>query len=151
MFCASDVNEAFGNVCRLSCPGGMADETILRKVKVKVTLKTRLKLQHQVKQQPHQLTSGWDCLSLQYSAPWPLHLILTPSHVDTYNDVARMLLRVRRVQKLLQEAWFADVKDKSPAGRGAGTANQWQLRAHMLFVVNNLQVYHILFSFLAEY
>jgi len=159
-----DVNEAFAMACRLACPGG-ADENILRKIKVKVTLKTRLKLNHVAPKAAGSgvgagLTSGWDCLSVQYAAPWPLHLILTPSNIDTYNELLKMFLRVRRVQKLLQESWFADVKSskkRNPergnpdqGGRGTGTGAH-QLRAHMLFVVNNLQHYLMVDVLEAQY
>ena len=115
------MNESFAVACRLACPGG-ADEIILRKIKLKVTLKTKLKLNQSkggVKQ--NQLVTGWDCLSLQYSAPWPLHLILTPSSVESYNDLLKMFLRVRRVQKLLQESWFMDVKKEKRRWRSSGS------------------------------
>jgi len=140
-----DVNESFAMACRLACPGG-ADETILRKIKLKVTLKTKLKLNQSKGVKQSQLVTGWDCLSLQYGAPWPLHLILTPSSVESYNDLLKMFLRVRRVQKLLQESWFMDVKKEKRRWRSSGssgtvTSGSCQLRAHMLFVVNNLQHY----------
>ena len=124
-----DVNEAFSLACRVALSG--SDEAVLRKVKIKVTLKTKVK----ILQPKNSGSTGWDCLSLQYSAPWPLHLILTPSSIDTYNDILKFFLRVRRVQRLLQESWFDDIKKK------ASRDNFCQVRAHMLFVVNNLQHY----------
>ena len=50
-------------------------------------------------------TDGWQCFSLQYSVAWPLHLIITPSVIDKYNDILKFLLTVRRTQCKLHETW----------------------------------------------
>ena len=129
--------------CRLACPGG-ADETILRKIKLKVTLKTKLKLNQSKGVKQSQLVTGWACLSLQYGAPWPLHLILTPSSVESYNDLLKMFLRVRRVQKLLQESWFMDVKKEKRRWRSSGSSGTVTSGSCQVWSLKTLYFVHIL-------
>ncbi len=31
------------------------------------------------------IVTGWDCLLLQYSVPWPLHLVITEKALQEYN------------------------------------------------------------------
>ena len=55
---------------------------------------------------------GWNNLSLNYTVPWPLHLILSPKVLSKYNEVFRFLLLAKRTQILLHEAWAEQKKDK---------------------------------------
>ena len=50
-------------------------------------------------------TDGWQCFSLQYSVAWPLHLVITPSVIEKYNEILKFLLFVRRTQCKLHETW----------------------------------------------
>ena len=80
---------------------------------------------------------GWNNLSLSYTVPWPLHLILSPKVLSKYNEVFRFLLLAKRTQILLHEAWAEQKKDKFKIRY----TDSWQLRTHMAFVVDNLQYY----------
>ena len=98
---------------------GHDEEATLRKIKVKIALKTKIKIG--ANSNAHEVSSthllnhrgnsgnrpadGWQCLSLQYSVAWPLHLIITPTVVDKYNDILKFLLTVRRTQCKLHETW----------------------------------------------
>jgi gamma-tubulin complex component 4 len=48
---------------------------------------------------------GWDCLSLEYAAPWPLGLILTRDALGRYDEMFRYLFRLRRAASALDAAW----------------------------------------------
>ena len=94
--------------------------------------------------------SGWDQLSVQYAVPWPLHLIVTPSALEQYNNILAFLLLVRRAQAALHNLWadiiFADRRERRRKGeredeedRKVDTVSQ--TRQHMIFLVDNLQYY----------
>ena len=101
---------------------GQDDDALMKKVKVKVALKTKIKIgndtnsSHQDPNQSGSITNrpitGWQCLSLQYSVSWPLHLIVSPSVIEKYNDVLKFLLTVRRTQCKLHGTWAAQKKQK---------------------------------------
>merc|ERR1711997_1349585 len=112
-----DVHEAFASACRNVL--GHDEEATLRKIKVKIALKTKIKIG--ANSNAHEVSSthllnhrgnsgnrpadGWQCLSLQYSVAWPLHLIITPTVVDKYNDILKFLLTTRRTQCKLHDTW----------------------------------------------
>merc|ERR1719412_1634029 len=79
--------------------------------------------------------NGWQCFSLQYSVAWPLHLIVSPSVVEKYNDIQKFLLTVRRTQCKLHETWSSQKRKQ------VKKILSWQLRTHMIFIVDNLQHY----------
>ena len=98
---------------------GHEEESVLRKIKIKIALKTKIKigsgsnahdsssvhmanLRSSASNRP---TDGWQCFSLQYSVSWPLHLVITPSVIDKYNEILKFLLYVRRTQCKLHETW----------------------------------------------
>ena len=81
--------------------------------------------------------TGWECLSLTYSVPWPLHLIISPKVLSKYNEVFRFLLLAKRTQLMLHSAWTEQKQNK----RQLRFTDTWQLRNHMMFVVDNLQYY----------
>jgi 3-deoxy-D-manno-octulosonic-acid transferase len=37
--------------------------------------------------------------------PWPLGVLLTPRHMERYNALFQLLLRLKRVQLALESAW----------------------------------------------
>ena len=98
---------------------GHDEDSVLRKIKIKIALKTKIKignisslqdansthLTNQRGNSSNRPTDGWQCFSLQYSVAWPLHLIITPSVIDKYNDILKFLLTVRRTQCKLHETW----------------------------------------------
>ena len=107
----------FSSACRNIL--GHDEETVLRKIKIKIALKTKIKIGNTSNSQDsstthmssirgnssNRPTDGWQCFSLQYSVAWPLHLIITPSVIDKYNDILKFLLTVRRTQCKLHETW----------------------------------------------
>jgi hypothetical protein len=46
-----------------------------------------------------------DCLQLSAKLPWPLGVLITPRHLDDYNNLFALLLKVKRVQLDLEAAW----------------------------------------------
>ncbi len=120
-----DIRQCFSSTIRkllMSDP----DEKVASKVKVE--LKTGSKKVNII---------GWDLIQLTYSVPWPLHLIISPKVLAKYNEVFRFLLLAKRTQLLLHETWSAQkYKDKL-----VKFDDSWQLRTHMMFVVDNLQYY----------
>ncbi|KAI8466120.1 MAG: gamma tubulin interacting protein [Monoraphidium minutum] len=103
---------------------------------------------------------AWDNLWLEARLPWPLGLLLTPRHLDRYNALFQLLLRLKRVQLHLEQAW-QDIghivgrggggvaggggrRGGSGGGGGGGGADVvplLQLRQHMAHLVTNLQIY----------
>jgi gamma-tubulin complex component 4 len=49
--------------------------------------------------------SNWDGLALEVELPWPLGVLLTPRHMERYNALFQLLLRLKRVQLALEQAW----------------------------------------------
>lgn len=49
--------------------------------------------------------SLWDDLALEAEMPWPLGVLLTPRHMERYNALFQLLLRLKRVQLALEQAW----------------------------------------------
>jgi|TARA_B110000971_G_scaffold167576_1_gene171805 gamma-tubulin complex component 4 len=49
---------------------------------------------------------GWDGLTLEYSVPWPLGLVLTQSTMKRYGEMFKYLLRLRRAANSLDKAWI---------------------------------------------
>ena len=95
--------------------------------------------------------SGWEQLSLQYAVPWPLHLVVTPSALEQYNNILHFLLLVRRAQAGLHTLWadnmFADRRERRRTERETEDGEEEvvdtvsQTRQHMIFLVDNLQYY----------
>jgi gamma-tubulin complex component 4 len=44
-------------------------------------------------------------LALEAELPWPLGVLLTPRHMERYNALFQLLLRLKRVQLALEQAW----------------------------------------------
>lgn len=104
------------------------DEQVLKKVKVELNIpKSKVDAAK---------ASSWQYLSLSYSVPWPLHLILSPQVLAKYNEVFRFLLMAKRTQLMLHDAWAEQKKEKK-----IKFTVSWQLRSHMMFVVDNLHYY----------
>jgi len=82
----------------------------------------------------------WDRLSLGFKVEWPLGILLTPGVLATYNTLFRYLLRLKRVESKLHEAWsnlkMAKWKN-DPDHLGV-----WQLRHLMSYVFTNIEMYY---------
>jgi hypothetical protein len=71
---------------------------------------------------------GYGGLQLDYAVPWPLHLVFTAGALTVYQDMFRLLLRVRAVSMALQDAWrflmaeYSHGAAAAAAAAGAGTA-----------------------------
>ncbi|PNW88207.1 hypothetical protein CHLRE_01g019150v5 [Chlamydomonas reinhardtii] len=95
-----------------------------------------------------ELDRAWDPLVLEVGLEWPLGLLLGREQLRRYNQLFALLLRLRRMQNQLDDAW----KDLRVMDREMqrGTAppvphnrmrDLQDLRNHMAFVVSNLQIY----------
>ncbi|KAG2493656.1 hypothetical protein HYH03_008171 [Edaphochlamys debaryana] len=115
------------------------------------------------------LDPAWDPLVLRVGLDWPLGLLLGADQLRRYNQLFALLLRLRRMQGGLEEAWQAlrtmdrelmrtrsDGRQRprgqppgagAAAGAGAGGALHMrmrelqELRNHMAHLVANLQIY----------
>lgn len=130
-----DISQAFMSACHRLLPD---DEATLKKVKLQIVTDAPLPVRPPGKlsnsSQPR--LTGWQCLSLAYTVPWPLHLIITKGVLEQYNQIFRFLLNVKRTQLLLHDAWAEQKRDRCLI-----ISDSWQLRNHMMFVVDNLQHY----------
>ena len=97
---------------------------------------------------------SWDGLKLDYNVDWPLGLLLTRNVLARYNVLFRFLLRLRRVQRRLDDVWSAlrmaskarRVASVPSAGDGGGfddgnSLELWHLHQHMSYLITNLQIY----------
>lgn len=89
--------------------------------------------------------SAYDCwrgLTLTLAVPWPLQLLMHSASIARYSELFRFLLLVKRVQLELQAAWIEQAHfSRLPAEQRALLLPLWRLRAHMAFLIDNLQSY----------
>jgi len=84
----------------------------------------------------------WAALTLEMNVGWPLSLLLHEGPRRRYAELFRFLLLVKRVQMELHAAWNAQTQSASmPARQRALLMPLWRLRAHMAFLMDNLQHY----------
>jgi len=129
-----DVSQAFLASCRVILHED--EEAVSKKVKVEVASPNAVA---QMQIASLRAIVGWDCLSLRYAVPWPLHLVLTEKNLESYNRVFRFLLSVRRTQLALHKTWAKQVSEERESFSNYNFV--CQLRNHMTFVVDNLQQY----------
>ncbi|EEH55146.1 uncharacterized protein MICPUCDRAFT_945, partial [Micromonas pusilla CCMP1545] len=98
---------------------------------------------------------GWDGLELDYAVPWPLGLILTKNTIARYNKLFQYLLRLKRAQLALDDAWCRVQADHvfygegvrgGSRGRGRGERGGafeacQRVRHDIAFLVNNWTTY----------
>lgn len=48
---------------------------------------------------------GWDDLYLSFHVEWPLGLIISPALLTRYNALFQFLIKLKRIQLELEEAW----------------------------------------------
>jgi len=85
---------------------------------------------------------AWRHLSLQLEVKWPLKLLVHASSLQRYKQLFSFLLLVKRVQTELHAAWTSQTLCGTMAShRRAVLMPLWRLRAHMAFVIDNLQYY----------
>ncbi|KAG7301406.1 hypothetical protein JYU34_014351 [Plutella xylostella] len=78
-------------------------------------------------------SDGWSCIVLKYQLKWPLQLIFTPEVLARYNDMFRLLLRVKHTQRDLHRLWKTCKQSNS--------FEMCQLHNKLTFLVDNLQHY----------
>lgn len=84
----------------------------------------------------------WRGLTLKLPVGWPLQLLMHPASMQRYEELFRFLLLVKRVQLELQAAWSSQARfGQMRAGQRAILMPLWKLRAHMAFLIDNLQYY----------
>uniref|UniRef100_A0A8C4QIT6 Gamma-tubulin complex component n=1 Tax=Eptatretus burgeri TaxID=7764 RepID=A0A8C4QIT6_EPTBU len=84
--------------------------------------------------------TGCSLLGLSYEVRWPMHILLTPNILESYNTIFHHLLEVRRVQTELQQCWATQMQQKQVLPNQVN-AKKWRLRNHMAFLVDNLRYY----------
>jgi len=84
----------------------------------------------------------WRSLTLELEVRWPLQLLVSPACRERYSELFRFLLLVKRVQMELHAAWNTQTQSiHLPAQQRALLMPLWRLRAHMAFLIDNLQYY----------
>ncbi|GIL67009.1 hypothetical protein Vafri_20405 [Volvox africanus] len=94
------------------------------------------------------LDPAWDPLVLEVRLDWPLGLLLGRDQLRRYNQLFALLLRLRRMQGQLDDAW-KDLRimdrqlqrDSSSSVPGGRMRDLQDLRNNMAHLVANLQIY----------
>lgn len=79
------------------------------------------------------VADGWSSIILKYDFKWPLHLLFTPEVLARYNDMFRLLLRLKKTQHDLHSLWKTYKQSASFA--------MSQLHNKLMFLMDNLQHY----------
>ncbi|KAJ0174180.1 hypothetical protein K1T71_010326 [Dendrolimus kikuchii] len=79
------------------------------------------------------VADGWSSIILKYDFKWPLHLLFTPEVLARYNDMFRLLLRIKKTQHDLHALWKTYKQSSSFA--------MCQLHNKLMFLMDNLQHY----------
>ena len=84
----------------------------------------------------------WRSLTLDLKVESPLHLLVHSEAKERYAELFRFLLLVKRVQMELHAAWNTQTQSSHmPTQQRALLMPLWRLRAHMAFLIDNLQYY----------
>ncbi|CAH0764361.1 unnamed protein product [Diatraea saccharalis] len=79
------------------------------------------------------VADGWSSIVLKYDFKWPLHLVFTPEVLARYNDMFRLLLRIKKTQHDLHALW--------KAYKHSTSFSMCQLHNKLMFLMDNLQHY----------
>ncbi|KAJ8717191.1 hypothetical protein PYW08_005590 [Mythimna loreyi] len=79
------------------------------------------------------VADGWSSIILKYDFKWPLHLLFTPEVLARYNDMFRLLLRIKKTQHDLHALWKTYKQSTS--------FSMCQLHNKLMFLMDNLQHY----------
>ncbi|CAG9564079.1 unnamed protein product [Danaus chrysippus] len=79
------------------------------------------------------VADGWSTIILKYDFKWPLHLLFAPEVLARYNDMFRLLLRIKKTQHDLHALW----KTYKQSTR----FSMCQLHNKLMFLMDNLQHY----------
>ncbi|RVE53749.1 hypothetical protein evm_001641 [Chilo suppressalis] len=79
------------------------------------------------------VADGWSSIVLKYDFKWPLHLVFTPEVLARYNDMFRLLLRIKKTQHNLHALWKTYKQSTS--------FSMCQLHNKLMFLMDNLQHY----------
>ncbi|XP_041984391.1 gamma-tubulin complex component 4 [Aricia agestis] len=79
------------------------------------------------------VADGWSSIILKYDFKWPLHLVFSPEVLARYNDMFRLLLRIKKTQHDLHALW----KTYKQSSR----FSMCQLHNKLMFLMDNLQHY----------
>lgn len=79
------------------------------------------------------VADGWSTIILKYDFKWPLHLLFTAEVLARYNDMFRLLLRIKKTQHDLHALWKTYKQSTSFA--------MCQLHNKLMFLMDNLQHY----------
>ncbi|XP_045452520.1 gamma-tubulin complex component 4 [Melitaea cinxia] len=79
------------------------------------------------------VADGWSSIILKYDFKWPLHLLFAPEVLARYNDMFRLLLRIKKTQHDLHALW----KTYKQSTR----FTMCQLHNKLMFLMDNLQHY----------
>jgi len=88
--------------------------------------------------------NGWSRLGLTFKVQWPLQTLFKDTDLEKYNQLFKFLLRVRRTQSQLQQAWMGQMnrcRNNSNEELSQLMRLQWTCRRQMQYFVDNLQYY----------
>jgi len=84
---------------------------------------------------------SWRRMGLRLPVASPLSLLVHAAALESYSALFSFLFTVKRVQMELHAAWASQMEKARPAGQRAHLLPVWRLRAHMAFLIDNLQYY----------
>lgn len=92
---------------------------------------------------------SWQSLSLRYTSPWPVHTIITPESIESYNRMFRFLFRLKQINQDIEHGWSIlgrSHRESSPAVGEILSHPIWYrsmciLRSKMNFLIQHLQFY----------
>ncbi|KAK6179894.1 hypothetical protein SNE40_012146 [Patella caerulea] len=126
-----DINMAFQQAARNVL---LQNESLLQKFQLTITRKSGSGPTGSA------VETGWNCLGLQHTIHWPLHIFFTSAMLEKYNRIFKFLLAIKRAQLDIQSCWTIQMIHKQKPSHQEEMA-KWQLRTHMGFLVDNLQYY----------
>jgi gamma-tubulin complex component 4 len=85
--------------------------------------------------------AAWRRLVLRLPVPFPLSLLVDARSMRAYSELFSFLFTVKRVQMELHGAWASQMERARPDEQRARLLPVWRLRAHMAFLIDNLQYY----------
>ena len=88
--------------------------------------------------------NGWSRLGLTFEVQWPLQTLFKDADLEKYNQLFKFLLRVRRTQSQLQQAWMGQMgrcRSDNSDELSQLMRLQWTCRRQMQYFVDNLQYY----------
>ncbi|CAG4946908.1 unnamed protein product [Colias eurytheme] len=126
-----DMNQAFQLAARAVLLGNSAD---IEKFSFELPyVKPNISANSSLDDSSSTVADGWSTIILKYDFKWPLHLLFAPEVLARYNDMFRLLLRIKKTQHDLHKLW--------KTYKHSTRFSTCQLHNKLMFLMDNLQHY----------